>query len=307
MLVADKIRQLTEEIQKLKKERNAIILAHVYQRPEVQEVADIIGDSLELSRRAAATDADVIVFCGVHFMAESAAILSPDKVILLPEENAGCPMADMVTAEELRIKKQQLPGAVVVAYVNTSAEVKAECDICCTSANAVKIVQSIPQDKEIIFIPDKNLGMYVASKTGRPMTLWEGWCNTHDWVTPEEVLRAKEEHPEALVLIHPECRPEVVALADYVSSTTGLIKFARENEAREYIVGTESGILHQLYKQCPGKEFYLATKRLVCPNMKATTLDKVKRALETMQPQITVPQEIREKALACLERMLAVK
>ncbi|AEG58539.1 quinolinate synthase NadA [Desulforamulus ruminis] len=307
MLVADKIRQLTEEIQKLKKERNAIILAHVYQRPEVQEVADIIGDSLELSRKAAATDADVIVFCGVHFMAESAAILSPDKVILLPEENAGCPMADMVTAEELRIKKQQLPEAVVVAYVNTSAEVKAECDICCTSANAVKIVQSIPQDKEIIFIPDKNLGMYVASKTGRPMTLWEGWCNTHDWVTPEEVLRAKEEHPEALVLIHPECRPEVVALADYVSSTTGLIKFARENEAKEYIVGTESGILHQLYKQCPGKEFYLATKRLVCPNMKATTLDKVKRALEIMQPQITVPQEIREKALACLERMLAVK
>ncbi len=307
MLVADKIRQLTEEIQKLKKERNAIILAHVYQRPEVQEVADIIGDSLELSRKAAATDADVIVFCGVHFMAESAAILSPDKVILLPEENAGCPMADMVTAEELRIKKQQLPEAVVVAYVNTSAEVKAECDICCTSANAVKIVQSIPQDKEIIFIPDKNLGMYVASKTGRPMTLWEGWCNTHDWVTPEEVLRAKEEHPEALVLIHPECRPEVVALADYVSSTTGLIKFARENEAKEYIVGTESGILHQLYKQCPGKEFYLATKRLVCPNMKATTLDKVKRALEIIQPQITVPQEIREKALACLERMLAVK
>ena len=307
MLVTDKIRQLTEEIQKLKKERNAIILAHVYQRPEVQEVADIIGDSLELSRKAAATDADVIVFCGVHFMAESAAILSPDKVILLPEENAGCPMADMVTAEELRIKKQQLPEAVVVAYVNTSAEVKAECDICCTSANAVKIVQSIPQDKEIIFIPDKNLGMYVASKTGRPMTLWEGWCNTHDWVTPEEVLRAKEEHPEALVLIHPECRPEVVALADYVSSTTGLIKFARENEAKEYIVGTESGILHQLYKQCPGKEFYLATKRLVCPNMKATTLDKVKRALEIMQPQITVPQEIREKALACLERMLAVK
>ncbi|MCL4440435.1 MAG: quinolinate synthase NadA [Firmicutes bacterium] len=307
MSIEERISQLTEEVKRLKKERNAIILAHVYQRPEVQEVADIIGDSLELSRRAAATDADVIVFCGVHFMAESAAILSPDKVVLLPEENAGCPMADMVTAEELRVKKKELPGALVVAYVNTSAEVKAESDICCTSANAVKIVQSIPEDKPIIFIPDKNLGAYVATKTRRSMTLWEGWCNTHDWVTPEEVLKAKEEHPEALVLIHPECRPEVVALADYVSSTTGLIKFAKESDAKEFIIGTESGILHQLYKQCPGKEFYLATKRLVCPNMKATTLNKVKEALATMQPRITVPPHIREKALACLERMLAVK
>ncbi len=307
MSIEERIEQLTHDIKRLKKERNAIILAHVYQRPEVQEAADIIGDSLELSRRAAATDADVIVFCGVHFMAESAAILSPHKTVLLPEENAGCPMADMVSAEELRAKKQQLPGAVVVAYVNTSAEVKAESDICCTSANAVKIVQSVPEDKQIIFIPDKNLGMYVANKTGRPMVLWEGWCNTHDWVTPDEVRRAKEEHPEALVLIHPECRPEVTAMADYVSSTTGLIKFAKESDARQFIVGTESGILHQLYKQCPGKEFYLATKRLVCPNMKATTLDKVKRSLETLQPQITVAPEIREKALACLEQMLAVK
>lgn len=307
MSIEERISQLTEEVKRLKQERNAIILAHVYQRPEVQEVADIIGDSLELSRRAAATDADVIVFCGVHFMAESASILSPDKIVLLPEENAGCPMADMVTADELRAKKQQMPDAVVVAYVNTSAEVKAECDICCTSANAVKIVQSIPEDKPIIFIPDKNLGAYVANQTGRPMTLWEGWCNTHDWVTVEEVKKAKEEHPEALVLIHPECRPEVTAMADYVSSTTGLIRFAKESDAKEFIIGTESGILHQLYKQCPGKEFYLATKRLVCPNMKATTLDKVKQALETMQPQITVTPDIREKALACLEKMLDVK
>ncbi|GAB6179161.1 quinolinate synthase NadA [Desulfotomaculum defluvii] len=306
MSIEEKISQLTEDIKRLKKERNAIVLAHVYQRPEVQEVADIIGDSLELSRRAAATDAEVIVFCGVHFMAESAAILSPDKVVLLPEENAGCPMADMVTAEELRAKKKELPEALVVAYVNTSAEVKAESDICCTSANAVKIVQSIPEDKPIIFIPDKNLGTYVANQTGRPMTLWEGWCNTHDWVTPEEVMKARQEHPDALVLIHPECRPEVVALADYVSSTTGLIKFAKESNAKEFIVGTEAGILHQLYKQCSGKEFYLATKRLVCPNMKATTLGKVKEALETMQPQITVSPEIRERALKCLERMLNV-
>lgn len=306
MSIEDKISQLTEDIKKLKKDRNAIILAHVYQRPEVQEVADIIGDSLELSRRAAATDAEVIVFCGVHFMAESAAILSPDKIVLLPEENAGCPMADMVTAEELRAKKKEMPEALVVAYVNTSAEVKAESDICCTSANAVKIVQSIPADKPIIFIPDKNLGTYVANQTDRPMTLWEGWCNTHDWVTTEEVNKAKQEHPEALVLIHPECRPEVVALADYVSSTTGLIRFAKESTAKEFIIGTEAGILHQLYKQCPGKEFFLATKRLVCPNMKATTLAKVKEALVTMQPQITVSSEIREKALRCLERMLSV-
>ncbi len=307
MTVEEKISQLTDEVKRLKTERNALILAHVYQRPEVQEVADIIGDSLELSRRAAATDAEVIVFCGVHFMAESAAILSPDKIVLLPEENAGCPMADMVTAEELRAKKREIPNAVVVAYVNTSAEVKAECDICCTSANAVKIVQSIPEDKPIIFIPDKNLGAYVANKTGRSMTLWEGWCNTHDWVTPEEVRKAKEEHPNALVLIHPECRPEVVALADYVSSTTGLIKYAKESDAKEFIVGTEAGIMHQLYKQCPDKDFYLATRRLVCPNMKATTLEKVKQALETMQPQITVSSDIRQKALVSLEKMLAVK
>lgn len=307
MSIEEKIIRLSEDIQRLKKEKNAIILAHVYQRPEVQEVADIVGDSLELSRRAAATDAEVIVFCGVHFMAESAAILSPNKIVLLPEENAGCPMADMVTAEALKSKKQEMPGAIVVAYVNTSAEVKAECDICCTSANAVKVIQSIPEDKEIIFIPDKNLGMFVATQTGRPMTLWEGWCNTHDWVTVEEVTKAKAEHPDALVLIHPECRPEVTAMADYVSSTTGLIKYAKESDARQFIVGTESGILHQMYKQCPDKDFFLATKRLVCPNMKATTLDKVKRALESMQPQITVPAQIREKALICLERMLAVK
>lgn len=307
MSMEERIQQITEEINQLKKEKNAIILAHVYQRPEVQEVADIIGDSLELSRKAAATDADVIVFCGVHFMAESAAILSPHKTVLLPEENAGCPMADMITAEALRAKKQENPGAVVVAYVNTSAEVKAECDICCTSANAVKIVQSIPEHKPILFIPDRNLGSYVVSQTGRDMILWEGWCNTHDRVTVEEINKAKAEHPGAKVLIHPECRPEVVALADFVSSTTGLINYAKNSEAREFIVGTESGILHQLAKQCPGKEFYLATPRLVCPNMKATTLGKIKEALEVLQPQITVPADVRERALASLERMLLVK
>lgn len=307
MAIEEKVQQLSEEIKKLKKQRNAIILAHLYQRPEIQEIADFVGDSLELSRNAAQTDAEVIVFCGVHFMAESAAILSPDKIVLLPEENAGCPMADMVTAEQLRAKKKEMPGAVVVAYVNTAADVKAESDICCTSANAVKVVSSVPGDKQIIFIPDKNLGMYVAKQTGRKMTLWEGWCNTHHKMTVADVEQAKQAHPDALVMIHPEANPEVVALADHVSSTSGMIRFAKESQAKDYIVGTESGILHQLYKHCPGKEFYLASRKLVCPNMKATTLDKVKQSLENMKPRVTVTSEVRERAMLCLERMLAVK
>ncbi|MCL6635936.1 MAG: quinolinate synthase NadA [Peptococcaceae bacterium] len=300
------VQELSKEILRLKKECKAIILAHVYQRPEVQEVADFVGDSLGLSQQAANTDAEVIVFCGVHFMAESASILSPDKIVVLPEENAGCPMADMVNSVELERKKQEIQGAVVVCYVNTSAEVKALSDIACTSANAVKVVASLPEDKPILFIPDKNLGKYVASKTGREMILWEGYCNTHDRLTPEDILAAKAEHPEALVLVHPECRPEVVALADSVASTTGMIRFARESDAREFIVATEMGILHPLRKQCPDKEFYMASNKLVCPNMKATTLDKVHRALLNLEPRVTVPQEIRERAIRCLERMLAI-
>jgi quinolinate synthase len=308
MLAIDECdRKLMEEIKRLKQERNAVILAHLYQRPEVQEVADIVGDSLELSRRAAEVVSDVIVFCGVHFMAESAAILSPDKIVLLPELKAGCPMADMVTAEALRAKKQELPDAVVVAYVNTSAEVKGESDICCTSANAVKIIQSIPAEKQIIFVPDRNLGDYVARQTGRPMILWEGWCNTHDWVTQADTLDAKQKYPGAPVLVHPECRPEVTDLADFVGSTAAIIKFARESEQKEFIIGTEMGILHQLRKQCPDKSFHLITDKLVCPNMKVTNLDKVKKALENMQPQIKVAPEVRERALASLERMLAIK
>lgn len=304
---AAEIKQLTGEINRLKQQRNAVILSHVYQRPEVQEVADFVGDSLELSRLAAGTAADVIVFCGVHFMAESAAILSPQKTVLLPEEDAGCPMADMVTAEALRAKKAELPGAVTVCYVNTSAEVKAECDIACTSANAVRVVASLPGDKPIIFVPDKNLGRYVAGQTGRDMFLWEGYCNTHDRLTAEEVQQVKERHPEALLLVHPECRPEVVAMADHVASTTGMLRFAGEHPATEFIVATETGILHQFNKRYPGKRFYPASSKLVCPNMKATTLDKVLKALQTMEPRVTVPGAIRERALNCLERMLAVK
>ncbi|NHM28746.1 quinolinate synthase NadA [Desulfofundulus sp. TPOSR] len=306
MSTEDKIRYLSEEIKRLKKERRAVILSHVYQRPEVQEIADFVGDSLGLSQQAAKTDAEVIVFCGVHFMAESAAILSPDKIVLLPEIKAGCPMADMVTVEALRERKKEIPGVIVVCYVNTSAAVKAESDVCCTSANAVKIVSSLPEDRPVLFIPDENLGQYVARQTGRKIHLWEGYCNTHDKLFAEDVLAAREAHANALVLVHPECRPEVIDLADAVASTTGMIRFARESDAREFIVCTETGILHQFRKQCPDKEFYLASDKLICPNMKATTLEKVHRALVTLEPRVTVPPEIREKALRSLERMLAV-
>lgn len=302
-----KYSEISEEIRALKKERNAVILAHLYQRPEVQEIADYTGDSLGLSQEAAKTDADVIVFCGVHFMAETAAILSPEKTVLLPEVNAGCPMADMVTADALRRKKSEYPDAVVVCYVNSSAEVKAECDICCTSANAVKVVQSIPEDKRILFVPDRNLGHYVGLKANREIILWEGYCNTHDKLTPENIKTAKEEHPKAIVLVHPECRPDVVALADQVFSTSGMIKYAEQSESDEFIIGTESGILYELRKRCPDKNFYMASNKLVCPNMKATSLDKVKWALEEMQPRIMVPDHIGDRALSAVERMIAIK
>lgn len=303
----NKYAALQRDILELKKERNAVILAHLYQRPEVQDIADYTGDSLGLSQQAAETDADVIVFCGVHFMAETAAILSPDKVVLLPEVNAGCPMADMVTAEALREKKREYPEAVVVCYVNSSADVKAESDICCTSANAVKVVRSVPEDKQIIFVPDRNLGHYVGRKADRPIIYWEGYCNTHDKLTVEDIKKAKSRHPDAVVMVHPECRPEVVEMADQVFSTSGMIKFARDDSAREYIIGTESGIMHQLVRDCPDKSFYMASNKLVCPNMKATNLEKVKWALEEMQPRIIVADQIREKALVAVERMLAIK
>lgn len=299
--------ELSREILDLKKKKNAVILAHLYQRPEVQDVADFTGDSLGLSQQAAETDADVIVFCGVHFMAETAFILSPNKTVLLPEVNAGCPMADMVTAEALRQKKKECPDAVVVCYVNSSAEVKAESDICCTSANAVKVVQSVPADKRILFVPDRNLGHYVGLKAGREIIYWEGYCNTHNKLTPEDIKKTKEAHPEAEILVHPECRPEVVALADQVFSTSGMIKYAADSKAREFIIGTESGILHQLHQKCPDKQFYLASKKLVCPNMKATTLEKVKWALEEMQPRVMVPDAIREKAVVAVDKMMSVK
>ncbi|MCL4424531.1 MAG: quinolinate synthase NadA, partial [Firmicutes bacterium] len=267
--------ELVREIQRLKEERGAIILAHVYQKPEVQDIADYVGDSLGLSQEAAKTGARVVVFCGVHFMAETAAMLSPEKIVLLPAANAGCPMADMAAAEEVRRKKEET-GAVVVAYVNTSAAVKAESDYCCTSANAARVLAAIPSGKPILFVPDRHLGEFAARRAEREVILWNGFCPTHHRLTAEDVLAARDEHPGAPVLVHPECRSEVVELADYVGSTSGIINFVQRSQAREFIIGTESGILHPLRKENPEKAFYLASDKLVCPNMKRTTLELVK-------------------------------
>lgn len=298
--------QLARHILDLKRRQRAVILVHLYQRPEIQDLGDYVGDSLGLSQRAAASDAGVIVFCGVHFMAESAAILSPDKIVLLPEPRAGCPMADMVTAEDLRAKKRELPGVPVVCYVNSSAAVKAESDICCTSRNAVQIVESLDGDT-VLFIPDRNLAHYIGTKTEKNVIAWDGFCATHDNITPAEVLRARREYPDAVVMVHPECRPEVVALADHVLSTSGMLRLARESAAREFIVGTEQGIVYQLAKQNPGKAFHLpSAAKQYCPNMKKTTLSKLAWALERLEPRITVPGEIRVRAAKSLERMLAL-
>lgn len=295
-------RELAQEIAELKEKREAVILAHYYQRPEVQDVADFVGDSLQLSQQAAGTDAKVVVFCGVDFMAESAAILSPEKIILLPEPEAGCPMADMIDAEALRKRKAEMPGVQVVCYINTTAEVKAESDVCCTSSNAAKVVGALPEGK-VLFVPDKNLGKFVGEAQDKSLDLWHGFCLTHHRLTKEDIDNARKEHPGAEVIVHPECREEVWRIADYVGSTAGLIKYAKASETQEFIIGTESGILHQLEKSCPGKKFYLASDKLVCRNMKATTLEKVRDALRDLTPQITVPEEIRLKAKKALDRM----
>lgn len=296
---------IPDRIMRLKQERNAVILAHNYQAGEVQDVADFVGDSLELSRQAAGTGADVVVFCGVHFMAETASILSPEKTVLLPDKHAGCPMANMITAEQLRTKKQELPRAAVVCYVNTSAEVKAESDICCTSANAVKVVESVDSD-EILFIPDQYLGHYVSTRTTKKIHFWPGYCPTHAKILAEDIQKRKAEHPQAKVVVHPECRPEVIALADAVLSTGGMIRFARQEDVREVIVGTELGIIHRLRKENPGKKFYSVSPKAVCPNMKKISLDKVLRALEEMAPEVKVPEPIRVRAKAALDRMLEI-
>ncbi|GAA3411714.1 quinolinate synthase NadA [Paenibacillus hodogayensis] len=303
---AEQNRELKERIAKLKKERNAIILAHYYQRDEIQEVADFRGDSFLLAQKAAQTDAEVIVFCGVHFMGESAKILAPNKTVIIPDERAGCPMADMVNVEGLKALKQRHPNATVVTYINSSAEIKAETDICCTSANAVKVIQSVDSD-EIIWVPDKNLGDYVSKFTDKKMIIWEGYCNTHDMLTVKDVMEMKAQYPNAQFVVHPECRPEVVKLGDFVGSTTAIIKYCKESDCQEFIVGTEDGTGYQLRLDSPNKTFRFATKFLVCPNMKVNNLKKVAKCLETMQPQIYVPPQVAEKAKLSLERMLQVK
>jgi len=301
----DKNRELVEQILRLKEKRNAVILAHNYQRPEVQDIGDFVGDSLELSRKAAQTGAEVIVFCGVHFMAETAAILSPGKTVLLPDEESGCPMADMITAAELMDKKKELQGTHVVCYVNSSAAVKAESEICCTSANAVKVVQSVGAGT-ILFIPDQYLGHYVSTKINRPMVLWPGFCPTHAKIQPGDITNLKERYPGSIALVHPECRPEVTAVADEVLSTGGMLRFAGQTDAKVLIIATETGLLHRLKKENPGKTFLPAATGALCPNMKKITLEKVLWALEDMQPVITVPEEIRLRARLAVDKMLAV-
>jgi len=292
-----------ERILKLKKTRNAVILSHNYQRGEVQDIADFVGDSLELSQKAARTNADVIVFCGVHFMAETASILNPSKIVLLPDANAGCPMADMITAEQLQKKKKELPNVTVVTYINSTAAVKAESDYCCTSANGVKVVGSITA-KEILFVPDQYLGDFIAKKTGKQMHLWPGYCPTHVKILPEDIIQRKKEHPKAKVVVHPECRPDVIALADEALSTSGMIRYATREDVKELIVGTEVEILHRLNKENPGKKFYPASKKAICPNMKKITLEKILDSLEALTPEVKVPESIRVKALIPVERML---
>jgi quinolinate synthase len=301
----DSSNTVVASILQLKEERRALILAHNYQPAAIQDLADFVGDSLELSRQAAQTRAEVIVFCGVHFMAETAFILSPDKTVLLPDEHAGCPMADMVTVEQLKLKKAELPGARVVCYVNSSAAVKAESDICCTSANAVKVISSLPPG-EIIFVPDRYLGQWVAAQTGRQMHLWPGYCPVHERILPRHILSLKQKYPRAEALVHPECRPETAAAADAVLSTGGMCRRVQNSDAPAIIVGTETGIIHRLQKENPGKQFIPALPLAVCPDMKRITPEKILHSLEDLSPRITVPEGIRSRARVSIQRMLEI-
>jgi quinolinate synthase len=296
---------LREELEVLRRERQAVLLVHNYQNPEVQDVGDIRGDSLGLSRQAAATDAEVIVFCGVHFMAQTAKLLSPDKMVLLPEILAGCPMADMITPEQLAEFRADHPGAPVVAYVNTTAEVKAECDICCTSANAVQVIRSLP-DQKILFVPDQYLAHWVAQQVPEKEIIpYGGFCATHVRIKPAAVQEAKAAHPEALAVGHPECPPDVLALCDAVRSTSGMIKYAQESSAREFIIVTECGMVYRLQHDIPDKQFYGLTG-IVCPNMKRTTLEKVVAALRELKYQIEIPEAIAAKARQAVQRMVEI-
>jgi quinolinate synthase len=298
--------RLIEKIRKLKTQRNAVILAHNYQPPEIQDIADFTGDSLGLSLKASQTDADVIVFCGVKFMAETAAILSPQKTVLLPDINAGCPMADMITADQLRLLKSQHPNSLVVCYVNSTADVKAESDYCCTSANAAEIVNSLPKDKEIIFVPDQHLGRFVAQRTARPLILWPGYCVSHIVITEDDIFNAKKQYPDALVMVHPECSEPVKDRADQILSTGGMLKFAKSSSSKRFVVGTEIGIIHALKKVNPDAEYIAASPRAVCPNMKKNSLEKILWSLEDLKYKIIVPEDIRISAKKALDRMIQI-
>ncbi|MGB6607942.1 MAG: quinolinate synthase NadA [Atribacterota bacterium] len=294
---------IVEEITKLKKEKNAVILVHNYQRPEIQNIADFLGDSLGLAKQAAKTEAKIIVFCGVRFMAETAKILSPKKTVIIPREDAGCPMADMITAEDLRRLKKNYPGAKVVSYVNTNADVKAESDICCTSANAVKAVKNISA-KRIIFAPDKNLAAYCQRFTDKEIIPWNGCCYVHERITEKEVRLAKEKFPDALLLVHPECKPSVIDLADEVLSTGGMVSFVNKSDKKSFLIGTEKGLIYRLKKENPGKKFYAAGTAKMCRNMKLTTLNDVYLSLKEERYAIELPEGIIESAGKTLTAML---
>ena len=294
------------EIRRLAKERGAVILAHNYQRAEVQDAADWTGDSLELARKATEIEADVIVFCGVYFMAETAAILNPSKTVLIPDPTAGCPMADMITGAQLRALKAQHPGAKAVCYVNSTAEVKAECDLCVTSGNAERVMQTFAPDEEIIFVPDQHLGSHIAGLLGRRYILWPGYCPTHAALTVKAIQDARAAHPGAPVLVHPECAKDIRDAADARLSTGGMCRFARESAAPEIIVGTEVGILHRLRQESPGKRFYPVSERLVCPNMKKTTLENLLESLREMKTRVTVDAAVSRRAKRAIDAMLAL-
>ncbi len=295
--------KLTGTINRLKTERNAIILAHNYQPPEIQDIADLCGDSLELSIKASQTAADVIVFCGVQFMAETASILCPDKTVLLPDKTAGCPMADMITPHQLSARIKESPDIPVVTYVNSSAAVKAMSTICCTSANSVKVANSLIS-QEILMVPDRNLARYTATKTDKTIYAWDGYCPYHDRLTPEEVTRRRQEFPGALFMAHPECRTAVLEIADAVASTSGMLKFATESDAQTLIVGTEAGLIYPLKKACPDKTFVAASEAMVCPDMKKIGLADVAESLEQLAGEVKVPDHIREPALGAVQKMI---
>lgn len=299
--------KLIDEISKLKSDRQAVILAHNYVLPEIQDIADFVGDSLELSIKAKTLQAKVIVFCGVRFMGETAKLLSPQSTVLLPNSDAGCPMADMAEAESVANYRKEHPDAIIVAYVNSTAAVKAQVDICCTSGNAEKVIQSLPKDREILFLPDRNLGQNIADKLKVKMDLWPGFCPTHNRVTVEMINVARAKAPNALVLVHPECQPQVVAIADKALSTGGILRFARESSAQEFIIGTEAGILHRLRKENPNKKFLPLLPEMTCVNMKKITLEDVARSLRDLTEQVEIAPELQEPAVRPILRMLEIK